>query len=95
MYVRYQKDGKFVDASGITSVRLSRGFVECLNDCDSAQVSFPQDCPYQLSDTPFHMTLDQVLLITIRYVAAFRELLPRSDYIKLYAALNDLRQDKN
>ena len=95
MYLRYQKDGKFVDVYGITSVRLTRGFVECLNDFDSVQVSFPQDCPYQLSDTPFHMTLDQVLLGLIRYVSTFRNQLPRSDYIKLYAALNDLRQDKN
>ena len=95
MYLRYQKDGKFVDVYGITSVRLSGGFVECLNDFDSVQVSFPHDCPYQLSDTPFYMTLDQVLLTMIRYVSAFRNQLPRSDYIKLYAALNDLRYDKN
>lgn len=95
MYLRYEKDGKFVDVYGITGVRLSRGFVECLNYFDSVQVSFPQDCPYQLSDTPFRMTLDQVLLGMIAYASTLRNRLSQSDYIKLYAALNDLRQDKN
>lgn len=95
MYLRYEKDGKFADVAGITRVRLSRGFVECLSDSGSVKVSFPQDCPYQLSDRPFSVSLDDVVMGMIGYASAFREKLSRSDYLKLYAALNGLRQDQN
>ncbi len=95
MYLRYEKDGKFVDVAGITRVRLSRGFVECLSDSGSVKVSFPQDCPYQLSDRPFSVSLDDVVTGMIRYASVFRNTLSRSDYLKLYAALNGLRQDNN
>ena len=95
MYLRYEKDGKFYDVSGIACVRLSRGFVECLSGSGSVKVSFPQDCPYQLSEHPFSATLDDVVTLLIGNASAYRNLLPRSDYLKLYAALNGLRQDNN
>lgn len=95
MYLRYEKDGKFFDVSGISSVRLSCGYVECLNEIGLVKVSFPEYFSYQLSDHPFSATLDDVVALLISNASAFRNLLPRSDYLALYAALNGLRQDKN
>lgn len=95
MYLRYEKDGKFVGVTGFTNVRVSNGFVECLDDFGSVKVSFPQDCPYQLSDRPLTVSLDDVVKGMIGYASAFRNALARSDYLKLYAALDGLRQDKN
>lgn len=95
MYLRYEKDGKFTDVFDVSRVRWSHGFVECLSETGSVVAFFSQDCPYQVSSTPFFMTFDDVVSRVIRYSSTFREVLSRSDYLKLYAALNDLRQDKN
>lgn len=95
MYLRYEKDGRFSTVSGIAYVRLSHGFVECLDERGGVSVSFPQDCPYLLSVVPFSVSLDDVVTLLIGTASAYRERLSRSDYLKLYAALNGLRYDKN
>ena len=97
MYLRYLKDGgKFIYHSGITGMSVSGSFVEAY--CDFGPVvSFPLDCSWQISQRPFPgtETLDRAVSTILAFARSYRGSLKRSDYQRLYAALDGLRQDKN
>ena len=97
MYLRYLKDGgKFVYHSGITGMSVSGSFVEAYSEFGLV-ASFPLDCSWQVSERPFpgRETLDRAVSTIIAFARSYRETLKRSDYQRLYAALDGLRQDKN
>ena len=98
MFVRYScKGGKFVYVSGVTNIRMSAGFVECVNDFGEMKASFSKDCPFEISNSPFPgaLSLGEAAERLSLLAFYFRNSMKKTDYISLCSALDGLRQDKN